>query len=95
MANSYNTNPIVLDTVMAQPSKSLGCAFRGIFQIWSLHWNNSKTSGTDQILLVDNLGNPIYADYATSAGFFALEKPIVVADFQLTRIDSGILFLYL
>ena len=95
MANSYNTNPILLDTATAATLKNSGCTLTNRFRIIAIHWNNNKVTGTDQCILQDGAGNTVYSEFATSAGFFPLSIPLVYDDLKLARIDSGILFLYI
>jgi hypothetical protein len=96
MANSYNTNPLALDTVMpASYKNTAGANFKGRFRIHAIHWNSTRATGTDQLILQDGNGNTIYAEFAQSSGFFPLPYPISYDDLQLTRIDDGTLYLYL
>lgn len=95
MSNSYNTNPIVLDTTMAATAKNSGCNYGGQFKIRMIHWDNAKTLSTDKAILLDDQGNTFYAETAASSVPWVLPYPWVVNDFKLTQLDEGKIYIYL
>src|SRR5690242_14780258 len=95
MANSYNTNPIVLDSVMAQTAKQSGLNVTGQLKVKLIHWDNAKSTQTDTATLVDENGNMIWSETAASSGPFPLIPPQVINDFKLTVLQEGKVYIYL
>lgn len=103
MANSYNTNPILLDTTMASPSKVIGSGstLTNPYKILGFWWDAPGTTAGHQVVLQDGNGNQIFSQTiagATTAGPtnpVMFGQPWVVNDYKLTTLAEGKLYIYL
>jgi hypothetical protein len=95
MANSFNTNPIVLDTVMASTAKNSGANLTGRFRIQQIYWDSPATTSTDTTVLQDGSGNVIYSETIATGKPVEFIPPFSVNDFKLTTLAEGKLYIYL
>ena|SRR5271154_6853679 len=101
MANNLVVNPIRLDTVMLSSWKTQIAATYGSFQnlrVEKVLWETPVTVG-DQIIFEDNLANVLVTLTCDTANVSQCldwsAKPKRWADFTLTKISSGVVWLYL
>lgn len=103
MANSYNTNPIVLDSTMAATAKNTagGLALTNPLRISGFWWDAPGTTAGHQCTLQDGNGNVIFnqtvagATTTTANSPLMFGQPWVVNDFKLTALQEGKLYIYL
>jgi hypothetical protein len=101
VANNLVVNPIRPDSVMLTSWKTQIAASLGSFQnlrVEKIVWETPVTVG-DQIIFEDNLANVLATLQCDTANVSqALDwtpKPRRWADFTLTKISSGVVWLYL
>lgn len=101
MANSLLVNPIRLDTAMTSSWKTQVAAALGTLQLIRVEkilWETPVTV-SDQIIFEDNLANVLAVLTCDTANVSQCldwtAKPKLWADFTLTKISSGIVYLYL
>jgi hypothetical protein len=101
MAKNLIVNPIRLDTVMLTSWKTQIVATMGSFQnlrVEKILWETPVTVG-DQIVFEDNLANVLATLTCDTANVSQCldwtPKPKRWADFTLTKISSGVVYLYL
>lgn len=101
MANSLAVNPIRLDSTMATSWKTQIAAQLGSFQLLRIEkilWASPVTVG-DQIIIEDNLANVLVVLTCDTANVSQCldwtAKPKLWSDFTLSKISSGVVYLYL
>jgi hypothetical protein len=101
MANNLAVNPIRLDSVMLTSWKTQIAATLGSFQnlrIEKILWETPATVG-DQIIFEDNLANVLAVLTCDTVNVSQCldwtAKPKRWADFTLSKISSGVVYLYL
>jgi hypothetical protein len=101
MANVLTQNPVRLDTAMLSSYKTQTLASLGSFQylkVEKILWETPITVG-DQIIFEDNLANVLVTLTCDTANVSQCldwsAKPKRWADFTLTKISSGVVWLYL
>ena len=99
MANSLNTNPLILNTVTAATLKNSGATLTAPFRIVGIHWDSTGAVAGDTVVLQDGLGNQIYSNtvgtIAAHSSPVVFPQPYVVNDLKLTAISEGTLYIYL
>jgi hypothetical protein len=100
MANSYNTNPIILNTVMSATAKNTsGVNQTSNFNITKIYWDAPGTTAGHQAQLEDANGNIFYSQTISHAQSnpdpIDFYPHLVLSDYQLTTLGEGTLYVYL
>lgn len=94
MANSFNTNPIIVGTVMASSYKSQVAATLGspfTLLVEKIYWENTPAAGYVRIYDPQS-GNELASLYAPAAGSVLVDytaRPRLWQDFRVAQIDNG------
>lgn len=97
--SSFDRNPVVVDAVMASGFRaSVASPFGNVIRIEKLEWIGPTAAGT--VTITDPVSsNTLFEMSAPSAGgTYVLDfvaNPRIVADFQVSALPSGTLYLYL
>jgi hypothetical protein len=97
MANTYTTNPIKIDTVMAQSFKTINPTLYVGQPFWikEIYWLNPITIG-DTLAITDQSGTVIRAgrcEVADQSQLFQLIPPQMVYDFTVGSLSSGAVYI--
>lgn len=102
MSNILTVNPIRIDTAQITGYKVLTLTSLGAFQtlrIEKIYWEDPSSIGDNVTIINPNSGANIVNLRCEVAGQAILvdwtPKPKMVADFQVSEIDSGVLWLYM
>lgn len=99
MANILTNQPICVDTAMTQSFKTATQTSLGKFQyllIRKLVWEAPSVGGT--IVVEDNLANTVWSRNCAVAGDIVEDfeaRPVRWADFTVSTIPSGVLWVFL
>jgi hypothetical protein len=101
VSNNLLVNPVRLDSIMSQGYKASTSAALGSFQyllVEKILWETPVTVG-DQIIFEDNLANVLATLTCDTANVSQCldwtPKPRRWSDFTLTKISSGVVWLFL
>lgn len=93
MANNLAVNPIRVDTVMGSPADPGQPMY-----VKMAYWFNPTTIGHAFSVHDGSSGVPVLlegrAEVANQSQVFRFEPPQLWADFQVSVIDSGVLYIY-
>jgi hypothetical protein len=102
VSNILTQNPVRIDTAMVSGFKTLTLTSLGAFQITrieKIYWENPVTIADNVTIINPNSGITIINLRCEVSGQAILvdwtPRPRLVADFQVSEIDSGVLWLYL
>lgn len=100
VANSLNTNPIVL-TGVSGSYKAATAAVQGTLNtllVKKIVWE-APTTAADQVHIIDPTGRTLYQQISPSTGVGDSQdfsaRPLMWTDFSVIQLDSGTLFIYL